>query len=241
MDSGKSALRDVYVRSRDAFDRGDFPEARRMLFLGIESFSSLHGDDPSLIKPLVLAARIVHRSTETVEEAHRLADRAVLIASQYEQPPRRLAETLCLVALLEWDNGCIDRAIDAHGKGIEEGRRAGVDEKWLAYQLTGITEMLLDAGREPTEVLSYAVQATELATRAHGSESKAAFFARYALGRAQIVAGMTMEGESTLVRLLEQRLRDRASSVGRQDKMAAELKEWIARAKGPGDPSPYVS
>jgi hypothetical protein len=227
-----SALTAAYLAAKATVQKGQVREARDILVPAIEAFAASEGQQPNLIEPLVLSADLVHR-LEGADPAHVYLERALTIArTSAGSPPLRLAETFCLVAVVEWKNKCRSRAASAYETGIEEGRQAGASDKWLAFQLTGLAELLLDTEPTKKDALLHATRAVELLTSVGELESRQMLFARFALGRGQAALGMNPAAQHTFESLIEIRLRARGDSASGDDKFIAELQTWLAKVKG---------
>jgi hypothetical protein len=225
------ALHDVYSAAKASFDKGHAREALDMLLPAIADFELAEGPHRAMIKPLVLSADLLHRLGGG-EEAHGRLDRALAIARSLDTSPSlRLAETFCMVAVVEWNNKCVQGAVTNYEAGIAEGERVGAGEQWLGYHFTGLAELLVDTEYQLDTALAWATKAVEVTERAEGADSRSAFFARIALGRAQLAMGLNLEAEKTFEGLLEKRSRSHPESATGKDKLSTELRAWIAKAK----------
>jgi hypothetical protein len=230
-DSDVEALHRAYASAWAARQQGRIREALDIL---LPVLDGLESGDPhaALTKPMLLSADLFHR-LEDLGEAHRRLDRALVVARNlWPSPSLHLAEAFCLAAVVEWNERCVQSAVTKYETGITEGERAAANQRWLGYHVRGLAELLLDTQHRPDMALAQATRAVALTEGAECSESMSVLLARFALGRAQLAVGMKLEAEQTFEALLEKRWRGRPEAEAGNDKLAVELKGWIAKARG---------
>jgi hypothetical protein len=241
MSSANDRLQTAYSAALTAVKAEKFREAIDLLTPAIDLFVASEGERPALVKPLILLAKAIHR-IESAEAAHVLLDQACAIAGVSTAMHKTfLADALCLVALVEWQNGCLQSAENTYERGIQEAERVGADSEWLAYYLSEVTDFLIDSGQSPRKALDYSTRAAALNAEKHGADSRASLFARFSLGRAQLAAGMHAEACTTFEDVLDAWLLRGPGAQRRtsgEDKFAAEVRDWIVRARDIGEKSP---
>jgi ATP/maltotriose-dependent transcriptional regulator MalT len=223
------ALREAHEGARALLRDRREVEARESLGRAIEAVEVAVPRDASLVWPLMLYADLTHRLGD-LAGAHKDLERALAIASESNPPPSLFhAEALCRFGVVEWTNNCLESAALRHRAGVEEGEMAGAGEEWLRYRLGELASLLVDAKEQPLVALRLARRALDLMPETRPAESGSVLAARFTLGRAQLAAGESAEAEQTFRELLEIRLRRHPGCV--DDKVVAELTEWIAAAR----------
>jgi hypothetical protein len=226
-----SILGCAYTSALASYERGDAEGVRDILAPAINTFGAAEGEGQALIKPLLLLANATHRLGNAAQ-AHGFIERALTIARTTHAVRLCHAETLCLVALVEWGNKCFEAAAAAYGRGLEEGTRSGASEEWLAFHETGYTELLLAMDGCASDALTRAAKLFERVKRIGGPDCSQALSARFALARAQLQSGLKAEARASFEKVLAASLRARPAKSASEDGIMAELRGWVARAGG---------